>query len=73
MTIELWATQNAVQNWSRIFDFGNGTGNNILMAWTGGTTITNDQLRYQAANGANSQENNQLARIRWARNTILPL
>ncbi len=61
VTIELWATQNAVQNWSRIFDFGNGTGNNILMAWTGGTTITNDQLRYQAANGANSQENNQLA------------
>ena len=34
LTIEVWATQHSVKNWSRIFDFGSNTDNNLLMAWT---------------------------------------
>lgn len=48
LTIELWATQNALQNWSRIFDFGNGTGNYILMSWTRGTDLNMDRVEVMA-------------------------
>ncbi len=48
VTIELWATQNAVQNWSRIFDFGNGTGNYILMSWTRGTDLNTDRVEVKS-------------------------
>ena len=36
-TIELWATQHSFQRWSRIFDFGTGSGdgNYVFMAWNG--------------------------------------
>ncbi|MEY3894726.1 MAG: hypothetical protein RLZZ214_245 [Verrucomicrobiota bacterium] len=43
VTIELWATQNAIQNWGRIFDFNNGTGEYAMMAWTRGTTLATDR------------------------------
>lgn len=50
ITIELWATQNAIQNWSRIFDFGKNNGVNpannesLRMTWTQGTNISTDQV-----------------------------
>ncbi|HRT28932.1 MAG TPA: autotransporter-associated beta strand repeat-containing protein [Kiritimatiellia bacterium] len=34
VTIEIWATQHSIQNWSRILDFGSDQVNCILMAWT---------------------------------------
>ena len=43
-TIQLWARQNAVQNWSRIFDFGNGTGNYMMMSWSMGTDPNMDRM-----------------------------
>ena len=46
VTIELWATQNLVQNWSRIFDFGSSQTNCMLMTWTRGTTLTQDQTYF---------------------------
>lgn len=60
VTIELWATQYSVQNWSRIFAFGkNGGANPILneslrMTWTQGTTLNSDQVAWEgrATNGA---------------------
>jgi len=36
-TIEVWATPNAIQNWSRIFDFGIDTNETLFMSWTAGT------------------------------------
>lgn len=33
-TIETWATQHTVQNWSRIFDFGSSTSNFLHMSWS---------------------------------------
>ena len=37
-TIQVWATENSVQNWSRIFDFGSTAGgnSNLLWSWTQG-------------------------------------
>ncbi len=35
-TIEVWARQNAVFNWSRVFDIGTAAANSFLLAWTSG-------------------------------------
>ncbi|MGE5295045.1 MAG: LamG-like jellyroll fold domain-containing protein, partial [Solirubrobacterales bacterium] len=50
-TIEVWATQNAIQNWSRIWDFGSATNHNVFMSWTVATTLTNDRVEWQGPNG----------------------
>lgn len=46
VTIELWATQVGVQNWGRIFDFGSGTTEYLMMSWTRGTTAAQDQVKW---------------------------
>lgn len=54
-TIEVWATQHSIQNWSRIFDFGVDTNNNLFMSWTRGTTSTQDRVAFKVGteNGVN--------------------
>jgi len=53
VTVELWATQNAIQNWSRMFDFGKNNGVNpnnnesLRMTWTQGTDINADQVAWE--------------------------
>lgn len=47
VTIELWAKQNTIQNWSRIFDFNNGTGEYLMMAWTQGTNNATDTIEFR--------------------------
>ena len=50
-TIQLWATQNGLQSWSRIWDFGNVPGtNNLVWSWTQGTSAPG----VFAVNGANN-------------------
>lgn len=34
MTIEIWARNNAVGNWTRVFDFGRSTSNYLFMSWS---------------------------------------
>ena len=46
VTIELWATQQSVQNWSRIFDFGSGTTEYLMMTWTQGTNLATDTVEW---------------------------
>ncbi len=46
VTIELWAKQISVQNWSRIFDFGSATTENLMMSWTRGTTLAQDRIEW---------------------------
>lgn len=46
VTIELWATQVTVRSWARIFDFGGGTAEYLMMSWTQGTTLASDQVRW---------------------------
>ncbi len=54
VTIELWATPHAVQNWGRIFDFGTdigttGTANNyFFMSWTNGTDPATDRVAWDS-------------------------
>ena len=45
-TVEIWATQISVQNWSRIFDFGVSTTENVFMSWTMGTGLNSDRVEW---------------------------
>ncbi|MCF7974098.1 MAG: discoidin domain-containing protein [Phycisphaerae bacterium] len=54
ITIECWATQLSVQNWSRIFDFGSTTTDNIFMSWTVATTLGNDRVEWVPNPGGQS-------------------
>ncbi len=51
VTIECWATQLSVQNWSRIFDFGASTSEYIYMGWSVGTNINNDRVEWNGPAG----------------------
>ena len=42
-TIEIWARHDGVENWSRIFDYGADTANNVFLSWTFGTTLSKNQ------------------------------
>lgn len=46
VTIELWAKQNAIQNWGRIFDFHSSTSEYLMMAWTRETNNATDRLEF---------------------------
>lgn len=47
VTIELWATQEGVQAWSRILSFNEGsTVTPLLMSWTTGTDINGDRVEW---------------------------
>ena len=58
-TIELWATQNAAESWSRIVDIGNGTADNFFAAWSQLTNVASDRVGWNQAVGTNMD--NQLA------------
>ena len=57
VTIELWATQNAIQNWGRIFDFGSATAENLMMSWTVGTTLASDRVEWVDAAQTSTVDN----------------
>lgn len=56
-TIELWATPISVQNWSRIFDVGASTTENLMMSWTMGTTLASDRVEWVDSAGTNTVDN----------------
>ena len=43
-TIELWARHDGVKSWSRIFDYGADSANNVFLSWTFGTTLSKNQV-----------------------------
>ena len=58
VTIELWATQNAVQHYGRVFDFGSSTNEFLAMTWSNGTDVNGDTVRWQdSANGSVANTN----------------
>ncbi len=59
VTIELWATQVAIQNWSRVFDLGSGTGEYLMMSWTQGTNLATDNVEWIDTVTTNSGNTNQ--------------
>lgn len=44
VTLEFWATHNAIQNWGRIFDFNSSTTEYMMMSWTRGTVLGQDSF-----------------------------
>ncbi|RYD24127.1 MAG: hypothetical protein EOP88_01375 [Verrucomicrobiaceae bacterium] len=50
MTLEVWAKTISVQNWARVLDFNNGTGNYILLSGARGTDLNTQ--RFESKNGA---------------------
>jgi autotransporter-associated beta strand protein len=47
ITIELWATPESVQNWSRIIDIGSSTTEDLFMSWTQGTNANSDRVGWR--------------------------
>ena len=43
-TIEIWARHDGVESWSRIFDYGADSANNVFLSWTFGTTLSKNQV-----------------------------
>jgi len=56
VTIELWATQRSVKNWSRMIDFGYGQNDYIIMCWSVGTDINRDHVEVKVGGTVTSQE-----------------
>ena len=51
VTIEIWARQNAVKNWGRIFDIhGGNEQNDFYMSWSNGTNLNGDQVELKTGN-----------------------
>ena len=44
VTFVLWATRVGAHNWGRIFDFGGSTAEYLFLAWTRGTTTSQDRI-----------------------------
>ena len=59
VTIELWATPLSVQNWSRIFDAGSSTTENLFMSWSQGTDAAQDRVEWK--DGVTTTVNNTCA------------
>ncbi len=50
VTIEVWATVNAVKSWERIFDYGKDNQNYITMSWVRGTDANTDRVELRNGN-----------------------
>ncbi|MBN8457898.1 MAG: laminin G domain-containing protein [Verrucomicrobia bacterium] len=59
VTLEFWATQNSVMNWSRMFDFHGATNESLHLAWTNGTNIATDQVEWVDPGGPAVYNTNQ--------------
>ena len=57
VTFEAWATQISVQNWSRIFDFGTSTTENVFMSWTSATTLDADRVEWVGPSDSDTLDN----------------
>lgn len=49
VTIELWAKQNTVQNWARIFDFQTDTNEYLMMSWNQAGNNATDRFEFKDA------------------------
>ena len=58
VTLQFWATQHSVQNWSRIFDFGSGNGEFLMMSWSRGANANQDRVEWWDAETTTSDDTN---------------
>jgi hypothetical protein len=47
VTIELWARQNTIRNWSRIIDFHTDTNEELFMSWSTGTNDASERVEWR--------------------------
>ena len=59
IAIELWATPKNIQNWSRIFDFGSSTSENLLMSWTQASNQYSDRVEWKDTATSTSDNSNE--------------
>ncbi len=59
IALEFWATPKSIQNWSRIFDFGSGTTENLFMSWTKDINQHADRVEWLDAETNTSDNTNQ--------------
>lgn len=59
-SIEVWATLHSRKWWSRVFDAGSSTANNLFIAWSQGADPLTDRTGF-AVNGAEQRVDNVLA------------
>jgi len=57
-TLEMWATNHSVRNWSRIFSLGSENNDVLLHSWTRGTNFNSDRLQWN--DGANFTHDNTM-------------
>lgn len=62
-TIEVWATMHAIRTWARIIHIGNGTANNLFVAWSQGRNPTQDRVGF-TVNGVEQRLDNSMAPFR---------
>ena len=43
-TLEIWASHDAIKNWSRVFDYGSSSSDYFMLAWTYQTQLTRDAV-----------------------------
>jgi autotransporter-associated beta strand protein len=55
-SITLWVKMDAIANWMRIFDFGNGTNNYVFLTAQAGTASGKSIVRYAIKNGGGEQQ-----------------
>jgi len=55
-TIEFWVTTYSAQNWSRVFSFGSANNDVCMAAWSVGTNINQDEVRWYDANGGVAED-----------------
>ena len=48
-TLEIWAREDAVKFWSRVFDYGDDTSNYLMLSWTYGNEQRKDRLEIKGA------------------------
>ncbi|MES2475562.1 MAG: hypothetical protein V4640_07260 [Verrucomicrobiota bacterium] len=57
VTLEFWVKQDAIQNWSRIFDFHADTTDFLMMNWTRGTDNATDRIEIRDAGAVSTLDN----------------
>lgn len=57
ITLEFWATRVGIQNWARVFDFGSGTTEYLMMAWNQAANAASDRVEWLDAGTASTLDN----------------
>ena len=73
-TVEIWASHDAVKNYARVFDYGNGSyGKNpnqtdcFIFAWSAGTEVSRDIVLLKKANATAFERHGTMSAMEWGK------